>query len=95
MADGLINNSYKNDKACGSPENFRKWQLSHILDTAPTHFTEYNGQKGFAQKNINTNNISANDQTVKNVYERVARVTWDVDVQRSSPYACSRESYRQ
>ena len=40
MAMGLINNSYTNEKACGSPSNVRKRQLSHILETAHTHATE-------------------------------------------------------
>ena len=40
LAKGLINNSYTNEKACGSPENVRKRQLSHILENAPTHATE-------------------------------------------------------
>ena len=59
MAKGLINNSYMNEKVCGSPENVRKRQLSHILETTPTHATEYNEKKGFAQQNIKTKNTSA------------------------------------
>ena len=70
----LINNSYTNEKACGSPANSRKRQLSHILETAPTHATKYNLTKGFAQKNININNTSAVGQMVKNTYECVACV---------------------
>ena len=65
MDKGLINNSYTNEKACGSPENVRKGQLSHILKTAPTHATEYNEKKGFTQQNINTNNTSAIVKIVK------------------------------
>ena len=42
MAKGLIKNSYENEKACRSPENVRKRQLSHILETAPTHAIKYN-----------------------------------------------------
>ena len=42
LAKGLINNSYKNEKACGSQANVRKIQLSRILETAPTHATKYN-----------------------------------------------------
>ena len=42
MAKALINNSYTNEKACVSPSNYRKRKLSHILETAPTHATEYN-----------------------------------------------------
>ena len=57
LAKALINNSYTNDRTCVSPENTRKRQLSHILETAPTHDTKYN-KKGFAQKNIYTNNTS-------------------------------------
>ena len=47
LAKGFNNNSYKNDKACGSPENIRKIQLSHILESAPTHATKYNAKKWF------------------------------------------------
>ena len=36
----LNNNSYTNEKTCGSPGNFIKRQLSHTLETAPTHATE-------------------------------------------------------
>ena len=41
-AKGLMNNSYTNEKVCGSPSNIRKRQLSHILETEPTHVTQYN-----------------------------------------------------
>ena len=61
----MINNSYKNEKACGSPENVRKRQLSHVLETAPTHATEYKLKRGFAQQSINTNNASAVGQILK------------------------------
>ena len=40
-----INNSYINDNTCGIPSNNRKRQISHILDTLPTHTTEYNKKK--------------------------------------------------
>ena len=50
LANGLIDNSYTNEKACGSPEDVRKRQLSHILETAPTHATEYNEKKGLHRK---------------------------------------------
>ena len=50
MVKGLINNSYMNEKSCGSPENFIKRQLSHILETAPTHATEYNEKLGLHRK---------------------------------------------
>ena len=46
----LINNSYKNEKICGIPVNVRKRQLSHILETLPTHDTEYNEKKGLHSK---------------------------------------------
>ena len=65
------------EKACGSPENFRRRQLSHILQTVPTHATEYDLKKGFAQKNINTNNTSAFGPIVKNAYECVNHVAWE------------------
>ena len=70
----LINNSYINQNICGSPSKTRKRQISHILETAPTHVTEY--KKGFSQQNINNNNPSVIGQIVKNAYERVARVAW-------------------
>ena len=34
-----INNSYTNEKTCVIPENVKNIQLSHILETAPTHAT--------------------------------------------------------
>ena len=37
----LINNSYMNYKTRVSPSNTIKIQISHILDTVPTHATEY------------------------------------------------------
>ena len=48
MTKRLINNSYTNEKACGSPANARNRKLSHILETEPTHATEYNEKYGFA-----------------------------------------------
>ena len=50
MAKRLINNSYNNDKACGSSENVQKIQLSHIMETATTHATEYNKKWVFTEK---------------------------------------------
>ena len=73
----MINNSYINEKTCVIPDNFRKRQLSHILENAPTHTTEKNEKKGFAQKNINTNNTSIVGQIVKSANERVARISWE------------------
>ena len=46
----LINNSYTNEKTCVSPVNFRKRQLLYILETVPTHDTEYNEKKGLHRK---------------------------------------------
>ena len=43
---------------------YKKEKISYILDTAPTHATEYN-KKGFAQKNINANNTSIIAQVLK------------------------------
>ena len=40
LGNGLINNSCKNDSTCESPKNIRKRQISHILETVPTHATE-------------------------------------------------------
>ena len=54
-----MNNSHTNEKTRGSTENTIKRQISNILDTAPTHATEKEEEKGFAQKNINSNNTSA------------------------------------
>ena len=79
----LINNSYTNDKTRGSPSNTRKRQTSHILDTSPTHATEYNLKKGFSQQNINTNNKSVFGQIVKSAYKRVARSAWERDCANS------------
>ena len=72
----MINNSYINEKTCGSPENARNRQLSQILETAPTHDTDYN-KKGFAQKNINTNNTSDVGQILKKEYECVSHLAWE------------------
>ena len=77
LAKTLIKTSYTNEKTCGSPENSRKRQLSHILETAPIHDTECNGKTGFAQGNIDSNNTSAFFQIVKNTYDHVARVAWE------------------
>ena len=57
-----------NEKTCGSPSKTRKRQISHILDTAPTHATEYKK----AQKNINAKNTSVVD-----AYESVDHVVWE------------------
>ena len=50
MAKALINNSYTNEKTCGSPENTRNRKISHILETTPTHATEYNLKKSLHRK---------------------------------------------
>ena len=51
LAKVLINNSYTNEKTCGSQSKSRKRQISDILETAPTHPTEYNlKKKGFHSK---------------------------------------------
>ena len=62
LAKLLINNSYINDETSVCPE--KPGNISHILETAPTHATDYD-KKGFALKNINTNNISVISQNVK------------------------------
>ena len=51
----LVNNSYTNKKAHGSLSKTRKRQISHILETSPTHASEYN-EKWVFTENINTNN---------------------------------------
>ena len=61
----LINNSYMNEKTCGIPSKTRNRKISHILEILPTHANEYNQNKWFAQKNINTNNTSVVGQIVK------------------------------
>ena len=83
LAKGLINNSYTNEKACGSPENVRKRQLSHIFETALTHLLNTMKKNEFAQQNINTNNTYAVGQIVKNTYEPVARVAWEPECAKS------------
>ena len=50
LAKALINNSYMNEKTCGSPENTRKRKISHLSETAPIHATEYNEKKGLLSK---------------------------------------------
>ena len=76
MAEVFVDNSYINEKTCGIPSNTRKRKISHILKTAPTHDSEYI-KKGFAQKNISTNNKSAVGQIVKSACKRVAHVAWE------------------
>ena len=41
LAKVLIENSYMNDKTCGIPSSKNKNKVSHILEAAPTHVTEY------------------------------------------------------
>ena len=84
LAKALINNSYMNEKTCGSTENTRKRQISHILETEPTYATEYNNKKGFAHQNININNTSAVGHIVKNGYELVAHVAWECGCEEST-----------
>ena len=43
IAKALIHNSYIYDESCTSPAKTRKRNISHILETAPTHATEYGG----------------------------------------------------
>ena len=50
LAKVLVNNSYMNEKTCGILEKTRKRQISHILETAPIHATEYNLKKGLHSK---------------------------------------------
>ena len=50
MAKGLNKNLYKNEKACGSPANVRKRKLSHTLESAHNHATEYNEKMGLDRK---------------------------------------------
>ena len=62
IAKALIKHSYMNQKTCGSPEKTIKRKISHILDTAPTHATDYNLEKWLHCKKNNTSSI---DQNVK------------------------------
>ena len=41
LAKSLFQNLYINDDSCTSPEKIRKIKISHILETAPAHATEY------------------------------------------------------
>ena len=50
LAKLWINKSYMTDKTRGSPSNTIKRQIPHILDTEPTHTTEYNNEKGLHRK---------------------------------------------
>ena len=65
MAKALVDNSYINGKTYGSPENTIKINISHILETTPTHATDYDGKKGFAVQNSDTSNTSTVGQNVK------------------------------
>ena len=50
MANALINNSYMNEKACGSPEKTITRKISHILETMPTFATNYDKKMGLHHK---------------------------------------------
>ena len=43
LAKELFDNSYINDKLCTSPKTILKRKISHILETAPTCATIYDG----------------------------------------------------
>ena len=45
LGKALIHNSYINGESCNIPSNKRKRKISHTLETAPTHATEYDGGK--------------------------------------------------
>ena len=50
LANVLINNLYIHFKTCESPSTTSKTQISHILETEPTHATEYNKKRFFKEK---------------------------------------------
>ena len=50
---------------CISPGKTRKSKISHILEAAPTHATEYDGGGGFVPQNLDTSNTSSVGQNVK------------------------------
>ena len=49
-AKALIKNLYMDEKTRGIPENTRNRQLSHLLETAPTHATEDNKKRAGKEK---------------------------------------------
>ena len=75
LAEALIHSSYINDETCGIPSKTIKIKISHILETEPTHATEYDEINGFVPKFSDTNNKSSVGQNVKN--EHVACVSWE------------------
>ena len=52
MAKEFIHNSYIDGKTCGSLENIIKRKILHILETSPTHATDYDKKEGFAPQKI-------------------------------------------
>ena len=64
MAKALIHNSYINEKICGSQEKTRKRKISHILETAPTHATDYD-KKRLSPIFLDTSNTFSVGQNVK------------------------------
>ena len=50
MAKVLIKNSYISDDSCTSSVNTRKRKIPHILQTVPTHATEYDERMGLRRK---------------------------------------------
>ena len=63
MDNVLIHNSYIIEKTCASPENTRKIDISYILDTEPTHATDYD-EKMIAPQKLDTRNTYAIDQNI-------------------------------
>ena len=74
LAKALIRNSYMNEKTCGSPAKTRKRKISHILETALVHATDYDGGKRVSTTKYNHQQYICRWPKCKNEYEHVARV---------------------
>ena len=51
LSGASIHNSYIIEKIGGTPENTTKRKILHLLETAPTHATDYDKKKGLYRKN--------------------------------------------
>ena len=48
--NAFIDNPSFNEKTCGIPENTPKRKISHILETSPTHATDYDKKRVCTEK---------------------------------------------
>ena len=79
LAKSLINNSYVNEKKCGSPSKIRKRKISQILETAPIHATDYDLKRVCTAKYKYQQYICRWPTTKK----LVAQIAWEHDCAKS------------